>query len=156
MSSPISNEDFFDFMDVFVKSTREVVPTAAELEGYLPTLYLEEAEGGQFNVLQNEPDKVLTLDVLLEWTREMGKQWYAEHHSWPKAAAIAFRDALGITILGCTEDARMVIVMLSYKESSIHVERGTFCYPKEGFARNPAAWFYASGPLKSVVPAPSE
>lgn len=152
MTSTLSDVEFREFLDVFVKSTQKVVSKKSELKDYQPLLYLIGPELRHFNLLPNESDEVLTHHVLLRLVRDFGAHWYAEVKCWPQAVAIAYRDELGITILGCTEDGRTAMVALEYRNDEIEVRRSSFTNRNQGIARNPAAWFYGSGPLASLLP----
>jgi len=131
------------------------MPLGSKLDGYFPTLSLLEADEITIAIVGAETDQVIeSHDMLLQMMRDFGAQRYKETKRWPQAVCVSYRDDVGITIWGCVDDGRAAAAMLDYSGDAICVERHKFSTPEHGspgIARNPAAWFYGSGPLASFI-----
>lgn len=155
MTPRVSDAAFLEFLDDFVQSTQKAMPLGSDLDAYFPTLWLEDRAKITIAVLAGEDGQHLeSHDMLLQMMRDFGEQHFRETKRWPQAVGVAYRDEDGLTIWGCTEVGRAALRVLEYSDVAISVQRHAFgpATPgSEGIARNPAAWFYASGPLKSLM-----
>lgn len=156
MDPHLPDAAFCKFLDDFVRSTQNVAPAGSNLDGYFPTLGLLEADAITIAIIGPETDRMIeSHDMLLQMTRDFGAQRFKNTGRWPQAVGTSYRDDTGITIWVCTSDGRAALAMLVYSGGTIRVKKHNFGLASrgsQGIARNPAAWFFASGPLASFLP----
>ena len=139
----MKTEAFNDSLRHFVSLTRKV----PDCTGYVPMLYVPMPQE-EFFVALTGP--LGSHDEFLKVAEGAGVFFFDERKFWPDAVFIAGENETGISIWGCTSDARTNAAALEYLPTGIEINLLEYKPGEEEpvkLNRNPAAHFYKNGPL---------